>query len=241
LNIISYDTNRAAITKLSREKDLGNLMKRILDFIFALVLLIILFPVLMTIYLLVEMTSDGPALFKQLRMGQDNKEFYIYKFRTMKMNTPNIATIDFHDVEQYITKVGKFLRKTSLDELPQLYNILEGTMSFVGPRPLIVDEREVLNMRTLCGVYQLTPGLTGWAQVNGRDNIRNDEKVRLDYEYSLRKCLLFDLKIILLTGIKVFKQADIRKPNNSDVVVEIQKELSDDIVKMKKETSVNIR
>jgi O-antigen biosynthesis protein WbqP len=164
------------------------------------------------------MTSRGPALFKQVRMGKDNKEFNIYKFRTMRINTPNIATNDFHDADKYITKVGRILRKTSLDELPQLFNIFEGTMSFIGPRPVIIEETEVINLRTLCGVYKLKPGLTGWAQVNGRDSISNEEKVKLDYEYSQRIGILIDIKIILLTIIKVFSQSDIREPNSTDTM-----------------------
>lgn len=195
-------------------------MKRVFDFVLALIMLIILSPLLLTIHFIIAATSPGPALFKQIRMGKDNKEFYIYKFRTMKMNTPNIATIDFHDVDQYVTGIGKILRKTSLDELPQLYNIVNGTMSFVGPRPVIIEEKDVIKMRTLYGVYKLTPGLTGWAQVNGRDNLRCEEKVKLDYEYSQKQCMLMDIKIILLTFIKVFKQSDIRLPNNSEVARE---------------------
>lgn len=193
-------------------------MKRFLDFFVASVALIILFPLLLLIYFLVAVTSEGPALFTQVRMGENNKEFYIYKFRTMKMNTPNIATNDFHDCENYITKVGKLLRKTSLDELPQLFNILNGTMSFVGPRPVIIEEKEVIRLRTICGVHKVTPGLTGWAQVNGRDTIGDEEKVQLDYEYATKRTILMDFKIILLTFIKVFKQSDIRQPNNSELV-----------------------
>lgn len=202
-------------------------MKRFFDFVLALVMLIVLSPLLLIIHISITATSPGPALFKQLRMGKGNKEFYIYKFRTMKMNTPNIATINFHDVDQYITGIGKLLRKTSLDELPQLYNILNGTMSFVGPRPVIIEENDVIKMRTLYGVYKLTPGLTGWAQINGRDNLCCEEKVKLDYEYSQNQSMLMDIKIILLTFIKVFKQSDIRLPNNSDMVKEVAEELEE--------------
>ena len=127
----------------------------------------------------------------------------------MKMSAPNVATVDFYNADDYVTSVGKYLRKTSLDELPQLFNILNGTMSFVGPRPLILEEKEVTNMRTLCGVHKLTPGLTGWAQVNGRDNIHFEDKVKLDYEYLERKGFFFDLYIIFLTVLKVFSQSDI--------------------------------
>jgi O-antigen biosynthesis protein WbqP len=193
-------------------------MKRFLDIVVSALMIIILSPLLLLIYIMIETTSRGPALFKQVRMGKDNKEFNIYKFRTMKINTPNIATNDFHDADKYITKVGKLLRKTSLDELPQLFNIFEGTMSFVGPRPIIIEEQEVIKMRTLCGVHKIKPGLTGWAQVNGRDSISNEEKVKLDYDYMQNMGFLMDAKIIFLTAFKVFKQADIREPNNSEVV-----------------------
>jgi len=193
-------------------------MKRFLDIVVSALMIIILSPLLLLIYIMIETTSRGPALFKQVRMGKDNKEFNIYKFRTMKINTPNIATSDFHDADKYITKIGKLLRKTSLDELPQLFNIFEGTMSFVGPRPIIIEEQEVIKMRTLCGVHKIKPGLTGWAQVNGRDSISNEEKVKLDYEYMRKMGFLMDAKIILLTAFKVFRQADIREPNNSEVV-----------------------
>lgn len=131
----------------------------------------------------------------------------------MKINAPNLATNDFHDADIYITKVGRFLRKTSLDELPQLFNIFQGTMSFVGPRPVIIEEKEVINLRTDCGVNKIKPGLTGWAQVNGRDSLTNEAKVKLDYEYSKKISFIMDAKIIILTVFKVFRQVDIREPN----------------------------
>lgn len=184
-------------------------MERIINFVAALVLIIILLPIMALVFLLIKLFDEGPAIFKQARTGKDNKTFYIYKFRTMKMSAPNVATVDFYNADDYVTSVGKYLRKTSLDELPQLFNILNGTMSFVGPRPLILEEKEVTNMRTLCGVHKLTPGLTGWAQVNGRDNIHFEDKVKLDYEYLERKGFFFDLYIIFLTVLKVFSQSDI--------------------------------
>lgn len=184
--------------------------KRILDFIFSLVLLIILSPLLLLIYVLVAFTSDGSPLLKQLRMGKDEKPFYIYKFRSMRAGAPILSTTEFHDSDRYVTGIGRILRKTSLDELPQLLNILNGTMSFVGPRPVIVEETDLIRLRSRHGIYGLMPGLTGWAQVNGRDNLDNEEKVRLDREYLKTASLKLDARILVMTFFKVFRQSDIK-------------------------------
>nr|WP_278678987.1 sugar transferase [Clostridium paraputrificum] len=180
-------------------------MKRTFDFIISLLAIICLSPIIIIVSLIIKFTSDGPILFKQRRIGKDNKEFNIYKFRTMRVDTPNIATHLLENPEQYITVIGKFMRKTSLDELPQLFNILKGEMSIVGPRPALYNQLDLRDMRTEVGVHKLVPGLTGWAQINGRDEIPLDIKVGLDKEYLDKKSFWFDIKIIFLTAIKVVK------------------------------------
>lgn len=154
---------------------------------------------------------DGkPVLFRQERVGKDGKLFKVYKFRTMKNGTGDVATSDLSDANDKITKIGKFLRSTSIDELPQLFNILNGTMSLVGPRPLIPAEEEIHELRRKYNVYSVTPGMTGWAQINGRDNISNEKKALLDKEYVEKQSILFDIKIIMKTFIKVLKRSDIK-------------------------------
>ena len=163
------------------------------------------------IAILIKLQNNGSVIFKQIRVGKDNKEFTIYKFRTMLASAPNIATNDLKNPEAYITSLGKILRKTSLDELPQLFNILKGDMSLVGPRPVINNDSEddLLKRRTELGISKLVPGLTGWAQVNGRDDISTEKKVALEEEYMKRQSFLFDLKILVITFLKVFKQEGI--------------------------------
>ena len=186
-------------------------MKRIFDFIKSLLAIICLSPIIIIVSLIIKVTSDGPILFKQRRIGKDNKEFNIYKFRTMRVDTPNVATHLLENPEQYITAIGKFMRKTSLDELPQLFNILKGEMSIVGPRPALYNQLDLRDMRTKVGVHKLVPGLTGWAQINGRDEIPLDIKVKLDKEYLDQKSFLLDLKIIFLTVIKVLKSDGVQE------------------------------
>lgn len=186
-------------------------MKRIFDFIMSLLAIICLSPIIIIVSLIIKFTSEGPILFKQRRIGKDNKEFNIYKFRTMRVDTPNVATHLLENPEQYITAIGKFMRKTSLDELPQLFNILKGEMSIVGPRPALYNQLDLRDMRTEVGVHKLVPGLTGWAQINGRDEIPLDVKVGLDKEYLDKKSFLFDLKIIFLTVIKVLKSDGVKE------------------------------
>ena len=163
------------------------ILKRVFDFFMSLIAIIILSPVILIVALAVKFTSPGPMLFKQRRIGKDNVEFEIYKFRTMRIDTPNVPTHLLENPDQWITPVGKFLRKTSLDELPQLFNILKGEMSIVGPRPALYNQIDLRDMRTAVGVHKLIPGLTGWAQINGRDEIPLSLKVRLDKEYLDRK------------------------------------------------------
>ena len=174
--------------------------KRFFDIVVSAVSLIVLAIPFVLISLAIAFDSRGRVIFKQRRVGRGGKEFFIYKFRTMSVDAPSmVATGDLTCAHSYITRVGRFLRKTSLDELPQLINVLKGDMSVVGPRPLIINESEIHQRRTDAGIYSVRPGVTGWAQVNGRDNVSVDEKVRLDKYYVNNKSVVFDLHIILKT------------------------------------------
>ena len=186
-------------------------MKRLFDFLMSLIATIILSPVILIVALAVKFTSPGPMLFKQRRIGKDNVEFEIYKFRTMRIDTPNVPTHLLENPEQWITPVGKFLRKTSLDELPQLFNILKGEMSIVGPRPALYNQFDLKEMRTEVEVHKLVPGLTGWAQINGRDEIPLSLKVNLDKEYLDKMSFLFDIKIIFMTVLSVLKRDGVQE------------------------------
>ncbi len=165
--------------------------------------LICLFVPLLFITLLVKLTSKGPVFYWSDRIGKNNIIFMMPKFRTMKTETPAVATHLLGDPDHYLTPIGKFLRKSSLDELPQLFSILKGDMSFVGPRPALFNQEDLIALRTMKRIHFLTPGLTGWAQVNGRDDLPIPIKVDYDEYYLLHKSFLFDLKIIVLTFIKV--------------------------------------
>lgn len=186
-------------------------MKRVFDFISSLIAMIILNPIFLILMIIIKLTSEGPIFFKQRRIGKDNEEFKILKFRTMRIDTPNVATHLLENPEQYITSIGKLMRKTSLDELPQLFNILKGEMSFVGPRPALYNQYDLIEMRTKVGVSKLIPGLTGWAQINGRDEIPLEEKVRLDKEYLEIRGFWLDIKIIFLTFFKVLKSEGVKE------------------------------
>lgn len=174
-------------------------MKRVFDFLIGIFGLIILSPVFVLIAVLILATDGSPVVFKQDRVGKDNKIFKIYKFRTMKKDTGDYATAELADLEGATTKIGKILRKTSLDELPQFVNLVNGTMSLVGPRPLIPAEKEIRELREKYGVYSVLPGITGWAQVNGRDDVSIEEKALLDKEYVENRSLIFDIKILFKT------------------------------------------
>ena len=191
-------------------------MKRLFDFVMSLIGIIVLSPIILIVALAVKLTSPGPMLFKQRRIGKNNDEFQIYKFRTMRIDTPNVPTHLLENPEQWITPVGKFLRKTSLDELPQLFNILKGEMSIVGPRPALYNQIDLKEMRTEAGVHKLVPGLTGWAQINGRDEIPLSLKVKLDKEYLEKKNFLFDIKIIFMTVLSVLKSEGIQEGKNEN-------------------------
>lgn len=180
--------------------------KQIFDFLSALLGSLILSPLLLVLSVCIKLDSKGPILFKQKRVGRNKKHFMIYKFRTMYIDTPkDTATHLLSNPEQYITKMGKFLRKTSLDELPQIFNILKGEMSVVGPRPALWNQYDLIEERDKYGANDVRPGLTGWAQVNGRDELEIDIKARLDGEYIKKMSLLFDVRCIFMTFVKVIK------------------------------------
>ncbi len=181
-------------------------LKRFLDVLFSGLMLIVLLPVLALVALLIKLDSKGPVIFKQKRVGKDKKHFHIYKFRTMRTDTPSdVPTNDLRGANSYITKLGGFLRKTSLDELPQLVNILKGEMSFIGPRPALWNQYELIRLRDECGANDVLPGLSGWAQVNGRDllGLEEEKKARYDGEYARNISLGFDLKCLALTVVNV--------------------------------------
>ncbi|MBL79475.1 MAG: UDP-phosphate galactose phosphotransferase [Nitrosomonadaceae bacterium] len=178
-------------------------MKRCFDLVLALIASFILIIPITVIALVLMMTSKGSITFWSDRVGQNNKIFRMPKFRTMKLGTPIVASHSLNDAKQYVTPVGVFLRKTSLDELPQLWSILKGHMSFVGPRPALFNQDDLIKLRTEKGIHKLVPGLTGWAQVNGRDELPISFKVDLDFEYVERQSIFFDMYVLWLTFIRV--------------------------------------
>ena len=186
-------------------------MKRLFDLTLVLGLLIVLAVPMLLIALLVKLTSRGPVLYWSDRVGRNNHVFSMPKFRSMRTDTPVVATHLLTDSGRWITPLGRLLRVTSLDELPQLWSILTGKMSFVGPRPALFNQQDLIALRTAAGVHRLTPGLTGWAQINGRDELEIPVKVRLDAEYLARRSFWWDLKILAITGLKVFRREGIRQ------------------------------
>jgi O-antigen biosynthesis protein WbqP len=185
------------------------MLKRLFDLCLGIFAAVILAVPITVIALLVRLTSPGPALYWSDRIGRDNRIFKMPKFRSMQMNTPAVATHLLSDPNSYLTPIGSFLRKTSLDELPQLWSILKGDMSFVGPRPALFNQDDLIQLRTQYGVHELVPGLTGWAQINGRDELPIPEKVKLDAEYLERRSFWFDLKILWMTIVKVVRGEDV--------------------------------
>lgn len=180
-------------------------MKRLLDLVLCFwALTLVALPILI-VALLVRLTSKGPVLYWSDRVGKGNLTFRMPKFRSMRVGTPAVATHLLHDPKVYLTPIGSFLRKSSLDELPQLWSILVGDMSFVGPRPALFNQDDLIALRTQYGVHELVPGLTGWAQVNGRDELPIPEKVKLDAAYLQRQSLWFDIRILWLTFVKVLR------------------------------------
>ena len=176
--------------------------KRCFDILLGSIALLALFAVLFLVAIAVKLTSSGNLLYWSQRIGKDNTVFLMPKFRTMRSDTPVVATHLLTNPDAYLTPVGKFLRTTSLDELPQLYSILMGHMSFVGPRPALFNQDDLIELRTRAGVHVLTPGLTGWAQVNGRDELPIPDKVALDKVYLQKQSWLFDMQILLRTFVK---------------------------------------
>ena len=181
-------------------------MRRIFDVLVALGLMLILAPLFLFVVLGVRLTSVGPVLFRTQRVGKGNKLFTMYKFRTMRTDTPQVATHLLKEPDQFLTPIGKLLRRTSLDELPQLINVLRGEMSLVGPRPALFNQDDLITMRTDRGVHELTPGVTGWAQVNGRDELPIPEKVKLDEWYMKNRSFWLDLKVVRMTVVKVLRK-----------------------------------
>jgi O-antigen biosynthesis protein WbqP len=184
-------------------------MKRALDLMLLVLAAILLCVPLCVVAILVWRTSPGPILYWSDRVGRHNHLFRMPKFRSMRMGTPAVATHLLQRPESYLTPIGGFLRKTSLDELPQLWSILRGDMSFVGPRPALFNQNDLIALRTAQGVDNLVPGLTGWAQINGRDELPIPDKVALDVEYLRRQSLWFDIRIIALTAIKVIRRDNV--------------------------------
>lgn len=183
-----------------------NSIKRILDFVLSLIGLIVLSPIFLVLIIWIKLDSEGPVLFKQKRVGIHKTYFPILKFRTMRTDTPkDMPTHLLQNPEQYITKAGRFLRKTSLDELPQILNILKGDMAIVGPRPALWNQDDLIEERDKYGANDIRPGLTGWAQVNGRDELEIPVKAALDGEYVQKMSFLFDCKCILKTVVSVFR------------------------------------
>jgi O-antigen biosynthesis protein WbqP len=181
-------------------------MKRFIDFTFGLIVFSVAIPFMFLVALLVGLTSSGPILYWSIRVGQNNRPFQMPKFRSMRIETPAVATHLLHNPDQWLTPIGSFLRRSSLDELPQLWCILKGDMSFVGPRPALFNQDDLIALRTDLGIDKLLPGLTGWAQVNGRDELPISQKVALDLEYAQHQSFLFDLKIIWMTALKVLSK-----------------------------------
>ncbi len=187
------------------------LAKRILDIIVSLCGLIILSPLIAVVALIIKLDSPGPAIFTQKRIGKDNQIFIIHKFRTMKIDTPDIAKTDLLNkgVDPYITRVGTFLRKSLIDEIPQLINVLKGDMSLVGPRPALYNQYDLIKMRTEKGVHKLKPGMTGWAVLEGGEDLELAEKVEADTYYVKSMSFRLDLKIIMLTFTVLFRKKGI--------------------------------
>lgn len=184
-------------------------MKRLFDLTLALMLSVVLALPILSIALVIRLTSPGPAVYWSDRVGRHNRIFRMPKFRSMRMDTPAVATHLLQNPDQYITPIGRLLRKTSLDELPQLWSILKGDMSFVGPRPALFNQDDLIALRTERGVHELVPGLTGWAQINGRDEIPIPQKVELDMQYLQRRSFSFDIQIMALTAWRVLRRSGV--------------------------------
>lgn len=199
-------------------------MGKFLNVIFSFILLVFLSPLFLIIGIMIKVNSKGPVFFTQMRIGKNNELFKFYKFRSMKCGTPNVATDKLDSSICYITKTGKILRKTSMDELPQIINILKGEMAFVGPRPALYNQYELKELRTKAGVHKLLPGVTGWAQINGRDNNNDFEKTGHDSDYLNNKSLWLDMRIVFRTVFKVLRAEGILDGGNKDKARESKSE-----------------
>ncbi len=184
--------------------------KRFLDLLLSSIAIIILIVPMFFISLIILITDPGPVFFKQKRYGRNKTYFNILKFRTMKVNTPDVPTDKLENPEEYITGIGRVLRKTSLDELPQIFNIFVGQMSFIGPRPALWNQKELIKLRDKVHANDVRPGLSGWAQINGRDDISEKKKAKLDGEYMERLNFFFDMKCFFGTFMKVFRSEGIK-------------------------------
>jgi len=209
MKILVEPFKRPKLIKLLRLKAkdylfMHRLQKRIFDLHIALCAVFLLSLPILFVGILVKMTSSGPTLYWSDRVGRNNRLFKMPKFRSMRIDTPAVATHLLSNPEQWLTPIGSFLRRSSLDELPQLWSIINGDMSFVGPRPALFNQGDLIALRTDKGVHELLPGLTGWAQVNGRDEISIQQKVQLDAEYLKMQSFVFDVKILWMTTLKVF-------------------------------------
>lgn len=201
-------------------------MQRFFDFFISLIFLILFSPIFLIVAIFIKLNSKGSVFFTQKRIGKNNELFKLYKFRTMKVGTPNVATDKLTDAKSYLTAVGKILRKTSLDELPQLINILKGEMTFVGPRPALYNQYNLKDLRTNAGVHMLLPGITGWAQINGRDHNDDAQKTKLDKYYLENKSLGLDIKILFLTVFKVLKADGVIEGTNKNNVKDREEKMS---------------
>jgi O-antigen biosynthesis protein WbqP len=184
-------------------------MKLAFDLFFGVILLLLLAIIMLFIAIIVRLTSKGPSLYWSDRIGKNNKIFKMPKFRSMLTDTPTVATHLLDNPDVYLSPIGGFLRSTSLDELPQLFSVLKGDMSLVGPRPALFNQNDLITLRTEKGVDKLLPGITGWTQVNGRDELSIPDKVMLDVEYLNRQSFWFDMKILWMTFLKVMKRDDV--------------------------------
>jgi len=197
---------RTSTTQFRPNSRVAAYAKRTFDLVVGSLLLPILCIPMAVIAIAVRLTSSGPILYWSDRVGRNNKTFRMPKFRTMNLGTPEVATHLLDDPKMHLTTIGAFLRKTSLDELPQIYSILKGDLSLVGPRPALHNQNDLVALRTERGVHELVPGLTGWAQVNGRDDLPIPLKVEYDFEYLRKRTFLFDLKILCLTVLRVARR-----------------------------------
>ncbi|MDA9806251.1 sugar transferase [Alphaproteobacteria bacterium] len=183
--------------------------KRVCDILISLIATIILIIPCVFISIFILQTSPGPVIYWSRRTGSNGTTFMMPKFRTMKIQTPEVATDKLSDPQKYLTPIGSFLRRSSIDELPQLFSVLIGDMSLVGPRPVLYNQYDIISKRKVLGIDILKPGITGWAQINGRDNISTKEKINLDYEYLKKQSIFFDIKIIFKTINLVIKKRNI--------------------------------